>query len=87
MGCDIVTAAYEDEGFDESDLSSSSSCSSMPSPPSLSEVMHRFAGARARAREALFIGRDWTEELSFSLYYHQHWANQVRAELEVSGHG
>ncbi|GAB0493247.1 hypothetical protein MMPV_004523 [Pyropia vietnamensis] len=77
MGCDIVTAAYEDEDFDGSDFSSSSACSSAPSPPSLSEVMHGLAVARTRAREALFIGKDWTDELSFSLYYHQHWANQV----------
>lgn len=84
MGCDIVAAAYEDEEFDGSDFSSSSSCSPAPSWPPLSEMMLRVADTRARARAALFIGGDWTDELSFSHYYHQHWANQVCAELAVS---
>lgn len=87
MGCDVVTAAYEDDEFDGSDFSSSSSCSPAPSLPSLSEVKERVANARARARAALFIGGDWTDELSFSHYYHQHWANQVCAGLAVSVHG
>lgn len=77
MGCDIVAAAYEDEEFDGSDFSSSSSCSPAPSWPTLSEMMLRVADTRARARAALFIGGDWTDELSFSHYYHQHWANQM----------
>lgn len=77
MGCDVVTAAYEDDEFDGSDFGSSSSCSPAPALPSLSEVMERVANARARVRAALFIGGDWTDELSFSHYYHQHWANQM----------
>lgn len=87
MGCDVVTAAYEDEEFDGSNFGSSSPCFPAPSSPSLSEVMLRVADARARARAALFIGGDWTDELSFSHYYHQHWANQVCTGNAVSGHG
>lgn len=87
MGCDVVTAAYEDEEFNGLDFSSSSSCSPAPSLLTLSEVMLRVGNARARARAALFLGGDWTDELSFSHYYHQHWANQVCAGLAVSGYG
>lgn len=87
MGCDVVTAAYEDDEFNGSDFSSSSSCCLAPSSPSLLQVMERVSNARARARAALFIGGDWTDELSFSHYYHQHWANQVCAEFSVSRRG
>jgi len=75
MGCDIVTAALE---YDEFEGATSYSAPPPPPPsPSLKELVPSLVDARDRARAVLFIGEDWTDELSFSHYYHQHWANQV----------
>eukprot|EP00168_Porphyra_purpurea_P012402 TRINITY_DN3271_c0_g1_i1.p1 TRINITY_DN3271_c0_g1~~TRINITY_DN3271_c0_g1_i1.p1 ORF type:complete len:188 (-),score=42.95 TRINITY_DN3271_c0_g1_i1:610-1173(-) len=74
MGCDVVTAALEYDEFE----GTTSSAPALPSPPTLlQKLASSVLDARDRARSALFIGGDWTDELSFSHYYHQTKANQM----------
>jgi len=83
MGCDVVTAALEYDEFEGATFYSAPP--PPPPPPSLKELVSSLVDARDRARAALFIAGDWTDELSFSHYYHQHWANQVRWGLCSGG--